>query len=225
MADPTPTGLALRALKATTGLSWDRLANVLGASSGDYVRKVAAGQRPGRNLAPNVEQFGRAGRVSRAVPRRTTREGTPAAVRGPAGTRAIPQQQQLARRVRGQYSVSETFTRGGRGRIVHVESPRSEGRNRDRARASVLEAVAQAQREGKRVRFTLYRVDGSQTTIGGQGGYDPGRFLEQAAYDARRPVVYAGGDTGDPFSVLYEAGEEGSGDTDAPFDGIDVEIF
>lgn len=88
MSTPGEVGAALNALKASTGWTWGQLADAVGASSGDYVRKVAAGAKPGLNLAGNVSELRTTGAVTAPVARRTTAAGTVARVRAAAGTGA-----------------------------------------------------------------------------------------------------------------------------------------
>lgn len=90
MTSPTAgaVGAALAELKASTGWTWAQLADAVGASSGDYVRKIAAGAKPGLNLAGNVDQLRTTGTVTAPVARRTTAAGTVARVRAAASTGA-----------------------------------------------------------------------------------------------------------------------------------------
>lgn len=88
MTTPGEVGAALNALKASTGWTWGQLADAVGASSGDYVRKVAAGAKPGLNLAGNVAELGTRGAVTAPVARRTTAAGTVARVRAAAASGA-----------------------------------------------------------------------------------------------------------------------------------------
>lgn len=214
MPEPTAVGLALTAIKKASGMSWPELARTLGASSGDYVRKVASGAKPGRNLAGNVETFQQAGRVYQPVPRRKAPgTGLPARVRARGGSR-VPEPTQLRRRVRGQYGETTTYARGGATAIHHVELPRTEGIGRERGREAVMRIVRQAARDGKRVRFVLARQGGDSTPLGRHGGYDPRGFLQRA---------HAEGD--DPLAVLFADGEDGSGQTDAAIIGVDVEVY
>lgn len=80
--DERPLVDILRELKDQSGLSWAGLSDMLGASSGDFVRKVASGARPGRNIEPNVRELYNMGAVSRPVERRRTKSGKVAKVRG-----------------------------------------------------------------------------------------------------------------------------------------------
>src|SRR5690606_4589530 len=68
--------------------SWSALADAIGASSGDYVRKVASGAKPGNNLARNVSELMRTGEVSAPAPRRRAATGQRAKVRASRTTGA-----------------------------------------------------------------------------------------------------------------------------------------
>src|SRR5690606_8412868 len=57
------------------------LADAIGASSGNYVRKVASGAKPGANLAANVNELMRTGEVTKPVERRLDAQGRRARVR------------------------------------------------------------------------------------------------------------------------------------------------
>lgn len=161
-------GRTLATLKAETGLTWDRLADAIGASSGDYVRKVASGARPGQNLARAVGELMATGQVSSPVPRRTTRAGTIARVRAPraAGTPSrVPAPTRVAA------TDSRSFFRTPRGRIGWAQNV---GGADDRG---LRQALASAGRGGKRVHFRV-RVPTSDghtrwVTIGQKGGYRP----------------------------------------------------
>lgn len=89
MTTPESVGAALASLKAATGWSWAQLADAVGASSGDYVRKVASGAKPGLNLAGNVAELGARGYVTAPVPRRTTASGEIARVRAAGAARSV----------------------------------------------------------------------------------------------------------------------------------------
>lgn len=83
MAELNITQQTIVTIKELTGLTWEQLAEVIGASSGDYVRKVASGAKPGLNLAANVTELMERGAVSAPVPRRVTASGKTAKVRAP----------------------------------------------------------------------------------------------------------------------------------------------
>lgn len=81
-------GATIAELKARSGLTWGELAEAIGASSGDYVRKVASGAKPGRNLAGAVGQLMTTGRVTDTPARRLTAAGDLARVRAPRSSGA-----------------------------------------------------------------------------------------------------------------------------------------
>jgi hypothetical protein len=205
-------GDALRALKASSRLTWDQLASSLGASSGDYVRKVASGAKPGRNLAPNVAELTARGKVSAPVRRRHNAAGQTARVRGKTGS-VVPVQQKPAKALRGSYSTTTQLT--GQGKIVTVTAPKSDGVGRERGRLAIMDAARQAKKNGSRIRFVIRNDAGASIPLGGHGGYNPADFLARAKAEGN-----------DPYAVLA-ADMEGSkyDDTNAPIIEVDVEEF
>lgn len=161
-------GRQLAELKAQTGLSWDRLADAIGASSGTYVRKVASGHRPGANLTRAVGELMSTGQVSRPVPRRTTSTGAIARVRAPRATGA-PSRTPAPTRVAA--TESRSFFRTRRGSIGWAQGVSGAD---DRELRS---ALASAGRGRKRVSFRarVPTADGHSrwVTIGQKGGYRP----------------------------------------------------
>lgn len=118
MAEISAVGHLIAELKASTGLSWAALSDAIGASSGDYIRKVAAGVRPGKNLEGNVRELLTRGEVSRAVPRRRDRAGNIRPVRAKTGTSRRPGENVLrqtpeGRRIfRGEKGLGYTVSTG-----------------------------------------------------------------------------------------------------------------
>lgn len=183
MAELNTVQATLAAIKATSGLSWAQVAEVIGASSGDYVRKVASGAKPGRNLAANVAELMQRGQVSAPVPRRTTAAGTTARVRAPraadgAASRtpsqqsvvAGPQARRLFRLPSGRLGWQQTT-----GDPRHAEGARefkrlvsSAGRGRHRVRIKVQ----------VRIHGQLRWVE-----LGGKGGYLPGEIGKRVRLD------------------------------------------
>jgi hypothetical protein len=182
MADPGAVGAALAQLKAASGMTHRQLAAAIGASGPEYVRKVIAGVKPGRNLAQAVEQLATRGRVVVPPKRRETASGTLARVRAretPEGVRSrVPEAARAPAHVRGQFGVGPTtFTHGGAGRMVTVETPRSP-RSLGRAQAgeAILDQVAAAAGRshyghGRHVSFRVEFADGRVVELGAKGGY------------------------------------------------------
>lgn len=162
-------GRQLAEIKARTGLTWAAIADTIGASSGDYVRKVAAGHRPGANLTRAVDELMSTGQVSRPVPRRTTSAGTVARVRAPRSSGA-PSRRPAPTRVAA--TEGRSLFRGADGRLGWSQ-------NVGRDRTEFNRALASAGRGGRRVTFrALVRLPNGQTrwvTVGQKGGYLPRR--------------------------------------------------
>jgi hypothetical protein len=162
----TDIGRTLAELKARTGLTWDQLAGTLGASSGDYVRKVARGAKPGRNLATNVAELMSTGSVRAAVPRRRAASGQIARVRAPAIAEAPSRR------------PAETAIVGEGRRLFRTASGRM-GWQQDTGTSTgdFMAAVTSAGRGQHRVRFRvkLTRPTGRGapfwTDVGARGGY------------------------------------------------------
>lgn len=85
-------GALLAELKARSGLSWQALAETIGASSGDYVRKVASGAKPGANLTAAARELTRTGTVTELPSRRRAKSGELARVRAAPATGAKSRQ-------------------------------------------------------------------------------------------------------------------------------------
>lgn len=189
-AEPGSVGAQLAALKAASGLTWGELAQTVGASSGDYVRKIAAGVKPGRNLADNVAELLRVGRVARPAPQRVTREGTPARVRAP---RAAPEPSRVPEPRRHFTAPPRELYRGTDGKMKWrqpVTAPTSEGAGREKAREAVMDAVRRAAKGKKHIAFILHTKGGRQTMLGGKGGYSASRALAGMKMEGDDPFAW-----------------------------------
>ena len=165
----SPQGIIIARLKAETGLTWKELAGVIG-SSPDFIRKVAEGKRPGKNLAANLDEVMQRGEASAPVPRRRTRAGTLAKVRTPART-GVKSARPAENRVRtpGQIFRAET----GLGWSQLVGNPDTAA-----GAAAFKSAIASAGRGKKRVAFRVLVKDPTTgrarwVQVGGKGGYKP----------------------------------------------------
>lgn len=174
------TGALLARLHADTGLSWQALADTIGASSGDYVRKVASGAKPGNNLAGVVGELMSTGSVQRAVPRRRAASGKIARVRA-AGATGAPSRRPSETAVRAPSEGRRVFT-GSKGRLAWARSTGGPTNG-----AAFRDAIASAGRGRKRVSFRAKMRDANGTerwvTIGGKGGYSPADVRKGLARD------------------------------------------
>lgn len=168
------TGATLARIKATTTVTWAQLAKMVGASSGDMVRQVARGSKPGNNLAANVAELMRTGEVKTAVPRRVTKGGKIAAVRAP--TKVVD-----GKVVQGSRQPSENKLAAGTQRLFS-KSPggvgwtQTTGAPTDKGRGHLAQAVTYAVRRGQRVQLRVeVRPDkGGEprwVEVGSKGGY------------------------------------------------------
>lgn len=206
-----PTQAALRQIKEASSLSWAQIADVLGASSGDYVRKVAAGAKPGANLAPNVAELLTKGEVSKAVPRRTTAAGTVARVRASARTGATS-------RTPGQTAVvASENTR----RLYRLPSGRL-GWSQTTGRVDRVDGVAafrrQVQSAGRgrhRVQLRVKVRGNVWVTVGGKGGYRGRDILDG--------IRKAGGV--EPWLATQLAGRTYAHTAGGDLDVLDVEVI
>lgn len=160
--------------RAGDGLTWDALARRLGASSGDYVRKVASGAKPGHNLRTAVDELMRAGRVQTPVQRRRTKTGELARVRASRATGApsrVPDPVQLDP-TRGTLSVGPAGALRWSGEYAVTETN------------AILRHVRGARDSRQRVSFRIHKVDANGkdywVRVGAKGGYDPQRVLRAA---------------------------------------------
>jgi hypothetical protein len=195
----TPAGSArelLAALRAG-GMSQADIARATGVSP-RMLRFVQAGQKPGTAYVGALQQLARVGRVDTPPPVRAQR------VRAPGGgTRPAPvERQRPAPPTRGHFGTRTTHTGGGRGRVVEVSAPASEGKGRDDARGAVYAAVQSAARGGRRVAFTVDYSDGTRRPLGSKGGYDASTALRRMrATQGKRALAF------DPFAWLDAEGD------------------
>jgi hypothetical protein len=167
-------GAALAAIKASTGLTWDRLAVVVGASSGDYVRKVAAGKRPGLNLAGNLNELQQKGFVSKAVPRARSKSGDIRPVRASAKATGRKSARPAENILKAPASERRIFAgpNGKMGYVVSTGDPSTpEGAARFRRTLGNVRAA-------RRIKFNLMiPADNHKgyewVMLGGKGGYRP----------------------------------------------------
>lgn len=161
------TGQILAAIKAQTGMTWPQIAGTIGASSGDYVRKVASGAKPGDNLTSAVAQLWQTGRVEAPVPRRRTKAGTIARVRAPASAPAPSRRPSETRITAGK---DRQMFRGASGKLGWAQGVGTDP-------ATFRAAVTAAGRGGRRVtiRARVRGADGRYrwVTLGSKGGYRP----------------------------------------------------
>jgi hypothetical protein len=190
----TDTGRILAELHARTGLSWQQLAETIGASSGDYVRKVAGGAKPGNNLAGAVGELMQRGRVVTAPERRRAASGELAKVRAPASSGApsrIPEQQQVKRAAK-----REVFRMGG-GRLGWTQELAADDPDAIRA------AVRSAGRGRHRVSFRVHYIDANgrdrYATVGQKGGYRTADALKRMGSD---PVAWLGTQVGSHYGAF-----------------------
>lgn len=170
MPSPSATGATLAAIKEQTGLSWSALADVIGASSGDYVRKVASGAKPGNNLASNVAELMRTGEVSRPAPRRVAASGQRARVRASASTGA-PSRRPAENVVRPPDQRRRMFRKGD-GRMGWTQATGdASSSGADAFRAAVRSAGRGRHRVKLYVRVRDGRGGTKRVEIGERGGY------------------------------------------------------
>lgn len=167
------TGATIAELKSRSGLTWSQLADALGASSGDYVRKVASGAKPGTNLAGAVSQLMSTGKVSDAPARRMAKSGGLARVRASASTGArsrIPDTTAPTALPRRLFDIGTG--RLGWAQETPIDSPET-----------IAAAIRSAGRGHRRVSFriTYHDKHGRERVkiIGGKGGYSPRRALAE----------------------------------------------
>lgn len=137
------------------------------------LRFVQAGQKPGTLYIDALSQLATRGRVETAPAHRTQR------VRAPGGATVPKVSTRPPAPSRGAFGTRTTFVAGGKGRVVEVSAPRSEGKGRDAARAQVLAATRSAARGGRRVAFVVEYSDGTRATLGAKGGYRAGAALRR----------------------------------------------
>lgn len=171
---PSATGAILAELKTRTGLTWAQLAQTIGASSGDYVRKVASGARPGRNLDTAVADLMATGRVHEAPARRRAASGELARVRASRSTGApsrIPEQQAPQG-----VAPRELFRMSG-GRLGWSQGIAAD--NAEAIRAAIRSAGQGRHRVAFRVTFTDANGHKRVVTLGQKGGYKPRTVLDE----------------------------------------------
>lgn len=174
------------------GLTWDQIARSSGASSGDYVRKVAAGVKPGNNLLTNARELAQTGRVAAAAPRRVGAGGELARVRAPAASGAPSRVPTPASFVPGARTIFQAARDGRAGWQQQTSAP-ARGIGRESARQEVLDALRSAARGGRRVEFLVTGADGVPHRLGGKGGYDAGRALRGARREGDDPFSWLEG--------------------------------
>lgn len=172
-------GAILAELHARTGLSWSALADTIGASSGDYVRKVASGAKPGNNLAGVVRELMSTGEVSAAVPRRRAASGQIARVRASTRTAGTISRRPSDTAVTAPAGARRAFaTAGGRmGWARTIEADRGAVSTSD-----FLDTIRAAGRGRRRVvlRAQVRPRPGAPAewvVIGEKGGYRPADIL------------------------------------------------
>lgn len=193
----TPGGSArelLAALRAG-GMTQADIARATGVSP-RMLRFVQAGQKPGTAYVGALQQLATQGRVTTPPPVRAQR------VRA-AGGGTVPAP--VARPVapaptRGRFGTQTTFVAGGRGRVVEVTAPASNGAGRDQARAAVLDAVRRAAQGKRRVSFIVTDRNGVRVTLGAKGGYRAGDVLRRMRQTVTAGVI-------DPLGWLADEAE------------------
>lgn len=174
----TDVGRRIAEIKSRSGVTWDALARRLGASSGDYVRKVASGAKPGNNLRGAVDELMTAGRVQSAVPRRRTKAGELARVRAP-------------RAAGGSIRPAETVPDPTRGYMSAgpAGSLRWSGEYAIEDMDGIRKTIRAARDARKRVSFRLHYVDMESgrdvyVQVGSKSGYDPRVVLRKIRSNA-----------------------------------------
>lgn len=166
MPEPTEVGLYIADLKARSGLSWADLASAIGASSGDYVRKVASGAKPGNNLRGAVTELRETGRATTTPERRRAASGELARVRGGAPKAPTPPAER------------PTLFAGRKGELGASQAGHRE--------TDLRRILNRAARRNRNVKIkTRAKINGTwrDVTIGQKGGYDPRTILEEAGDD------------------------------------------
>lgn len=168
------TGRLLAHIKAETGLSWQAIADTIGASSGDYVRKVASGAKPGNNLTAVVGELLETGQVAKAAPRRRDRAGNVARVRQSRAAQAAtgtPSRRPAETTVRAPKDARRVF-RGDRGRMGWAQT--LDAGDPDAVRAALTSAGRGRRRVVLRARVRDKSGRTRWVEIGSRGGYRPG---------------------------------------------------
>jgi hypothetical protein len=188
---PVPIGAAIKAARATLGISQAELGARWGVSS-RMIRKLETGATRGENYRASVEALSR-GRLTPPV-RRAQR------VRAPGGGTRLPAAPPPPSS-RSAFGVDVIALPGG-GRRVVVTAPRSNGPGRERARQAILAEVRRAARTGgrriMRQRVTGYRIAFQLGTvepegkgeIGKKGGYDPSKVLAGMRGEGQDPFAW-----------------------------------
>ena len=216
-------GLILADLKASTGFTWQQISDALGASSGTYVRKVAAGHRPGENLKGNLAELLRRGQVSKAVPRRKAKSGHLARVRVKDARREALGQKAArpAENVLRAPEQGRRLFRGETGKLgwtVRTGNPDTEA-----GRKAFFAALTSAGRGRKRVKFRIelnmtYTIRSAASVIveiGGNGGYKPA---------AVRAAIKASGGIVEWLLSQAPTGKLSSGSALETGDILDIEV-
>lgn len=201
LAQLRAAGLTQRDVEARTGMS------------PRYQRFVASGAKSGEHYRSAFDRYLSTGLPSPA-PRRRTSTGELAAVRGgrrPA-ERVAP-----APVTPGALGVSTRDYAGGRGRIVSVGLPASEGPGRVQGRAAIYDAILRAAYGRRRVAFTVHTRDGRALQVGQHGGYRAGAVTSGVRLDPAN---------GDVLRWIVEQGlREKYGTTSADVIGVDVIVL
>jgi len=170
-------GDQLRAARADLGLSRAELARIWGRSP-RAVSKIERGEMPGTSYAGAIQALA-GGRLTVTPPRRTTKAGAVAKVRGKAGSPSVTPPPEPKGGTRTTYDA-------GRQRRTVVFVPHRRQRGRGKAAVIIVAEIGRGRATGRRVRGyvaqTEYSPAGLAVTYPPQGTPTPRSVLP--AYDA-----------------------------------------
>lgn len=149
-------------------------------------RKVLKAATPGTGAAylPALRQLATDGRVRKLPPVRQQM------VRAPGGAKVqAPARPVKPAVVRGRYGTTVTQVASGRGKVIEISAPASNGAGRDKARGDMLDALQRAAKGKRRVAFIVEAKDGTRVTLGARGGYAAGDALRRARATVTAGVV------------------------------------
>lgn len=184
MSEQQSAAELIAALKADAGMSNREIGAVLGRDP-SLVSQVARGKKPGSNLVAPLAELYRTGTVTQGPPRRRTKSGAPAMVRGAKGEpgRAPSEVDARYRQMpkRGTYRPEQTHYLRNGGRVYETHFPKSErakGRPQGwkrvhrQLKSAARRTYGAKKRPPMRVTFDVTYANGRQMRVGERGGYD-----------------------------------------------------
>lgn len=162
---------------------------------------VLGGQRPGTNLRETLLELNQHGQAVTPPPRRRTKTGDTAKIRGRAGAPAVAPPAPRPPSARGKFSISTAYLADGQ-RLHSTQVPKTEGPGRQRARDALLDQLRGAARGRRRVGFRVTMGTGRMVELGRKSGYRATDALRRSRAEGDDPLSWLGDEAENIYDEL-----------------------